>query len=93
MKENGQRLRLLYLYKLLAEQTDDEHCITAQEIIAELERLGIKAERRTIYADIKALNDFGADIIGQKAGRGYEYFLWMQYNRHALLHKRNRVSL
>lgn len=58
MKENGQRLRLLYLYKLLAEQTDDEHCITAQEIIAELERLGIKAERRTIYADIKALNDF-----------------------------------
>ena len=75
MKENGQRLRLLYLYKLLAEQTDDEHCITAQEIIAELERLGIKAERRTIYADIKALNDFGADIIGQKAGRGYEYHM------------------
>ena len=75
MKENGQRLRLLYLYKLLAEQTDDEHCITAHEIIGELERLGIKAERRTIYADIKALNDFGADIIGQKAGRGYEYHM------------------
>ena len=73
--DNKQRQRILYLYKFLAEKTDDEHRVTAQEIIAELERLGIKAERRTVYADIKALNDYGTDIIGQKAGRGYEYHM------------------
>lgn len=73
--DNKQRQRILYLYKLLAEKTDDEHSITAQDIISELERLGIKAERRTVYADIKALNEFGTDIIGQKAGRGYEYHM------------------
>ena len=73
--DDKQRQRILYLYKFLAEKTDDEHRVTAQEIIAELERLGIKAERRTVYADIKALNDYGTDIIGQKAGRGYEYHM------------------
>ena len=73
--ENAQRLRLLYLYRILSENTDDKHCISIQDIIAKLEQAGIKAERKTIYTDIKALNAFGADIIGQKAGRGYEYHM------------------
>ncbi len=73
--ENKQRLRLLYLYRMLSEKTDDDHSINIQEIIAELDAYDIKAERKTIYADIRALKDFGVDIIGQKVGHGYEYHI------------------
>lgn len=73
--DSKQRLRILCLYKILSEKTDDEHSVTVQDIIAELDRLGINAERKTLYTDIKALNVFGADIIGQKVGRGYEYHM------------------
>ena len=65
---------MLYLYRILSENTDDKHCISIQDIIAKLEQAGIKAERKTIYTDIKALKAFGADIIGQKAGRGCRRF-------------------
>ncbi len=73
--ENKQRQRILYLYKILSERTDDEHFINIQEILAELDSYKIKAERKAIYADIKALNEFGVDIIGEKVGRGYEYHM------------------
>lgn len=73
--EYSQKVKLIYLYQLLSEKTDDSHSISTQQIIEELERVGIKAERKTIYSDIKVLNGYGADIIGSKVGRGYEYHM------------------
>lgn len=72
-RSNNQKLKLLYLYQILLENTDDTHSIGTQQIIDELDRRGISAERKSIYSDIWALTDYGADIIGEKKGRGYEY--------------------
>ena len=44
IKNTNQRLKILYLYKILLERTDEEHYITMPEIISQLELYGITAE-------------------------------------------------
>lgn len=58
-----QKLKLLYIADILRENTDEEHYITTQELIDRLERLDIKAERKSIYDDIANLQDYGMDIV------------------------------
>ncbi len=61
-KNERQKLKLLYLKKILEERTDADHPMTMAEILAALDAYGIKAERKSIYDDIEALRDFGVDI-------------------------------
>lgn len=67
----NQRLKILYLYKILLERSDEEHIITMPEIIKQLELYGISAGRKALYDDIEALKTYGLDIIsvrGDKSG-------------------------
>ncbi len=43
-KSANQKLKLLYILKILMEKTDETHCMPAQEIIAQLASYGISAE-------------------------------------------------
>ena len=45
------------------EKTDDEHSITMNDIISELNSYGITAERKSLYNDIESLRQYGYDII------------------------------
>lgn len=56
------RLRILYLYHILYTKTDELHGITMTDILDELNKKGISAARKAIYADIKALIEFGLDV-------------------------------
>ena len=66
-KSAKQKLKLLYLVKILTEQSDEEHCLSAQALIDALAVYDIKAERKSIYDDIAQLIDFGYDIVLVKA--------------------------
>ncbi len=66
MKLSHQKLKMLYLAKILLEQTDEAHTITVPEMIAELNKLGISAERKSIYDDLEYLQLFGLDICSNK---------------------------
>ena len=59
----NQRLKILYLYKILFEQTDENHSITMPQIIEELKKYGVNAARKALYYDIEALRAFGVDIV------------------------------
>lgn len=72
---NNQKLKIVYLMKILLEKTDETHRITMPEIIAELESYGIRAERKSIYSDIENLRLFGMDIIGEQRDRSYCYYV------------------
>lgn len=72
-KSAKQKQKLLYLLKILREQTDAEHCLGTQELIRELAVYGIHAERKSIYDDIDQLRDFGLDIEHNKAKNGGYY--------------------
>lgn len=73
-KSEGQKLKLLYLKKLLEEQSDELHPINTQLILDYLASHDIKAERKAIYNDIECLQEFGMDII-HKPGRNGGYYL------------------
>lgn len=55
--------RLLELYRLLFEQTDEEHQLTTNEILEHLKNKGMITNRKTVKSDIDLLNKYGADIV------------------------------
>jgi len=74
VKQSQQKLKLMYLAKILLEKTDEEHTITVPEMIAELNKLGISAERKSVYDDIEYLKLYGLDICSRKS-RTTDYFI------------------
>lgn len=60
--------------KILMEKTDEDNTITLNEMIAELEKYGITAERKSIYDDIESLRQYGIDITTRKT-KTTDYFV------------------
>ncbi len=65
-KSPNQKLKLLYLLRYLMKNSDEAHPVTVQDMIEELARQDISAERKTIYDDIESLRRFGVDIVQRK---------------------------
>ena len=74
-KSAGQKLKLLYIVKLLTENTDENHPASTADIIAYLESNGIHSERKSIYDDIAKLIEFGYDIIQVHSRLGGGYYM------------------
>lgn len=72
-KSSNQKLKLVYLMKILLEKTDETHSITMSEIIDALQAYGIGAERKSLYDDLETLRVYGMDIIGTQEDRKYYY--------------------
>jgi predicted DNA-binding transcriptional regulator YafY len=74
-KSAGQKLKLLYIIKLLSENTDENHPVSTADIIAYLSANDIHSERKSIYDDIEKLCDFGFDIIQVHSRLGGGYYM------------------
>lgn len=74
-KSSNQKLKLIYLMKILLERTDETHGITMPEIIEALAAYDISAERKSLYNDIESLRVYGLDIIGTQEDRNYFYHI------------------
>jgi len=72
-RSENQKLKLMYLVKILSERTDADHGMTLEEITDVLAEYDIKAERKSLYSDFELLRDFGHDIICEKEGRRFVY--------------------
>ena len=62
----NQRAKLLYLMKILQENTDEDHPMTIEQIIASLSAYGIQAERKSLYSDFEHLRNYGLDIESKR---------------------------
>ena len=69
------KMKILYIVRILEEETDEEHPVTIQDIIAKLDGYGISAERKSIYNDLEQLRLSGVDIIREHRDRNYYYYL------------------
>ncbi len=70
---NNQKLKILYLAKILLENTDANHDMTLQEIIDQLAAYDVTAERKSLYDDIAQLDAFGIQIKKTQYGKTYHY--------------------
>ena len=73
-KSPNQKLKLLYLARILNEQTDEDHPMSIGDMIAALDRHNIEAERKSLYDDLDALQTFGMDIERRKS-RTFGYYI------------------
>ena len=69
------KMKMLHLIRIFSQETDDEHALTLQEIIAKLAAVNITADRKTLYTDFEDLRQFGFDIIAQQSDRTTYYHL------------------
>ena len=69
------KMKMLHLIRIFSQETDDEHALTLQEIIAKLAAVNITADRKTLYTDFEDLRQFGFDIIAQQRDRTTYYHL------------------
>ena len=72
-KSANQKLKLLYLLRYLMQHSDEKHPVSMAQIIEELARNGISAERKSIYDDVESLRLFGIDIVQLKGKNGGYY--------------------
>ncbi len=72
--KSSSKQKLLSLIDVFETLTDENNVISTNEIVEELARRGITAERKSIYADIALLVENGYDIIKVKSPKA-GYFL------------------
>lgn len=72
--ETNNKSRILYILKILYENTDEQNTISITDIVELLEKQGIKAHRRTIMTDIDSIEETGIDIITIKSTQN-RYFI------------------
>lgn len=56
-KLENQKLKTYLILQILQQKTDEDHLMDAEDIRSNLDKLGIVAERRSIYRDIQAINE------------------------------------
>ena len=72
-KSDNQKLKILYILDYLRKNSHEETPVRAAELIAMLEKHGIGCDRKTIYSDIAALQEFGIDILSSPGRNGGYY--------------------
>lgn len=71
---SNQKFKFTYLMEIMLEKTDDDHELTMSQIMDELERYDVTAERKSIYTDFADMTErFGIEIIKEQRGRETYY--------------------
>ena len=73
-KSPNQKTKLIRLYQYLFRYSDEDHPVTVAQIIEELARYDISAERKSIYDDLETLRRMGLDIQSRK-GKSAGWFV------------------
>ena len=72
--EKATKIKLLRLWEMLSQETDEEHPMGTTTILTRLAEMGIDCTRKTLYDDIKVLNEYGYEILCQR-GISNEYYV------------------
>ena len=73
-KSDNQKLKILYILDYLERNSSEDHPIRAAEIISALDRQhNISCDRKTVYSDIAALQEYGIDIVSVPGKYGGYY--------------------
>lgn len=63
----NQKFKFTYLMQIMLAKTDDEHSLTLSQIMDELEKYGVTAERKSLYNDFADMEKFGIEVIAKYA--------------------------
>ena len=69
----NQKFKLYHLKDIMLAKTDDDHALTMPQILSELEKREVSAERKSIYIDLEDLEELGVEIGKEQEGK-YTYY-------------------
>ena len=73
-KSDNQKLKIFYILDYLEAHSNEKNPIRASELITMLDRQhNIRCDRKTVYSDIAALQDYGVDIVSLPGKNGGYY--------------------
>ena len=73
-KSDNQKLKIFYIWDYLKQNSHQDHPVRAAELISMLEKVhNISCDRKTVYSDIAALQDYGVDIVSIPGKNGGYY--------------------
>ena len=73
-KSDNQKLKIFYILDYLQKNSHEEHPVRASDLIAMLDRQhNISCDRKTVYSDIAALQEYGVDIVSLPGKNGGYY--------------------
>lgn len=73
-KSDNQKLKIFYILDYLQKNSHQDHPVRAAELLTMLEQQhNIVCERKTIYSDIAALQEYGVDIVSMPGKNGGYY--------------------
>lgn len=73
MANDIHKIKLLVLWDILCKNTDEDHAMNTDEIIARLGDRGIEVSRKTVVEDIKTLCAYGYEVLSYKKKFHYYY--------------------
>jgi len=73
-KSDNQKLKILYILDYLQKNSHENHPVRASDLIATLDRQhNISCDRKTVYSDVAALQEYGVDIVSLSGKNGGYY--------------------
>ncbi len=73
-KSDNQKLKIFYILDYLEAHSNEKNPVRASELIAMLDRQhDIRCDRKTVYSDIAALQQYGVDIVSLPGKNGGYY--------------------
>ena len=73
-RSDNQKLKIFYILDHLQRNSHQDHPVRTSELLSMLERQhNISCDRKTIYSDIAALQDYGVDIVSVPGKNGGYY--------------------
>lgn len=84
-KNINQKKKLLTILNILNTKTDENHKLNTTDLINELLKYDISAERKSIYDDVDTLNDMGYDILLDKSKNGGYYVASRPIEKHEMV--------
>ena len=73
-KSDNQKLKIFYILDYLQRNSHQDHPVRAAELIQMLDQQhNISCDRKTVYSDIAALQDYGVDIVSIPGKNGGYY--------------------
>ena len=72
-KSDNQKLKIFYILDYLQRNSHEEKPVRASDIIAMLKQHDISCDRKTVYSDVAALQEYGVDIVSISGKNGGYY--------------------
>ncbi len=73
-KSDNQKLKIFYILDYLEKNSHENHPVRASDLIAMLDRQhNISCDRKTVYSDVAALQEYGVDIVSLPGKNGGYY--------------------